>query len=145
MNASNQNSRLTKAGAIILISTIVFSILFIVLGTVNLISEGDNSSNGNNNNVSKTFWAYEGTTTNYYVTSGNYYEIKITPSRTATYTINIDGARVVSISNSYGSISYNPSYSSYYDNSYTAYLSPSYTYTIKVQATDSYINFLADY
>lgn len=144
MNTNNQNSVLTRAGSIILIFTIIFSVLFIVLGAVNLISN-DNSPSGNNNGNS-SYRAYEGTTLNIPATSGRYYEIKFTPNSTGTHTINMDGAYISSITNSNGSsINYETKYGSFYDHSYTTYLSSVYTYTVKIYATQSHVTFYANY
>ena len=141
MNEVKQNSRLTKAGAVILVFTILLSTLFVVLGIVNLA----NNSEDDDYDYKETYWAYDGSIKTIYGDSGEYYEIKFSPNYSGTYDIKIDGAYVYGIYNHYGnSVSYNNDYSSYYDYAYTAYLSSSYTYTIKIYSTSPTISFLVE-
>lgn len=137
MNEVKQNSRLTKAGAVILVFTILLSTLFVVLGIVNLV---------NNSKDDETYWAYDGREKTIYGDLGQYYEIKFSPNYSGIYGIKIDGAYVYAIYNNDGnSVSYNDASGYYYDYHYTAYLSSSYTYTIKIYSTSSTISFLAKY
>ena len=144
MNEVKQNSRLTKAGAVILVFTLLLSTLFVVLGIVNLV---DNSEDDDYDyNYTETYWAYDGSVKTIYGYPGNYYEIKFNPDYNGTHDIKIDGAYIYGIYDDYGySVSYNGDYDSYYDYAYTAYLSSSSTYTIKIYSTSSTISFLADY
>ena len=143
MSTSNQNSVLTKSGAVILVFTIIFSMIFIIAGAVNL--SNDNSPSGSSN-TSTTYRAYDGSTLSIASTSGKYYDVEFSPNYSGTYSINMNGATVSNITNSSGNtVTFNTKYGSYYDHSYTVYLSSSYTYTFKIYATSSYITFLADY
>lgn len=146
MNTSNHNFRFTKAGAIILTFTLIFSTLFVVLGAVNLAENGNSSSPDDGSNIIGTYWAYEGSTTHISAKSGKYYEVKFSPNATGTHTISMDGAYVISVTKANGNtVSYDRSYNSYYDYSYTVYLSSSYTYTIQIKATDDNVLFFAEY
>lgn len=148
-------SRLTTAGKVILVLTLILGIFFIVLGVVNLVNNdnyvGNNSNNGSNNgnssNSSNTFYVYSSNYVNSRSTdSYETYYIKFTPSSSGTYYFNIDNATLNSVTtNSNGTVYYN-SYSNYsFDRSYSVYLMSGVEYTFEIYTNSTSIRYEFEY
>lgn len=134
--------QLTKAGVIILVLTLVFSILCTTFGIVIIAkrnSGNDNHSGANNNATnnqtptSTSYTIYSGSSKSIDVTPYKYYILELTPSTSGTYIINLDGAYIDEIETSSGySTTYTTRSSSSYDYSFSAYLTSGITYEISV-------------
>ncbi len=139
-----KNTGLTKAGAIILVLSLLASLLCIIFGIVILVDEGDSYGDDND-----TYYVSTGSTYSYYVDSEEYYEFVFTPYSSGTYYIEIDDASITSLKERYGSssASFYTSYSSYtsYDKKYeTSYLYSGTSYVLRVY-TGSYASQLRLY
>ena len=128
----NKQPRITKAGSIILVLSLILSTLFIILGIVTLSKEEN-----------KTIWVYEDTTSRLSVDSYEYYELKFRPNYSGRYTINMDGAYIIDIISSGTKVYTKSNNDDSYDYSYQVNLTANSTYTIKVYAKSNRIVFYA--
>lgn len=146
MNENNQNSRLTKLGVAILVVTICLSVLFITLGIISLAKGGPDYSGSENYYISGTYWVNIGEMEDKYMSYDCYYEVKFTTNSSGDYSIKLNGARIVSFSDDYGSrVSYYSESDRDYDNAYSAYLYSYTTYVVTVCATSYNANVYVDY
>jgi hypothetical protein len=129
MNENNtQKLLLTKAGVIILVFTLIFSILFIALGIVNL--DDDSTEN--------TYTVFEDSVEVLSVGLYEYYELEFEPKHTGIYTIDIEGAVINDIEDRYGNVFFSQS-----NGEYSVYMSAYETYTIRIYTKNSYVKFHA--
>lgn len=142
MNEKNQNSRLTKAGVVILVLTIFFSTLFMILGIVSFTEGGSESYP-----INGTFWAYIGEPVDMYSDYGDgYYEVRFTTGSSGDYIIKLNDARIVEFNDDYGNnVSYYWESDWDYDNAYKANLSSYTTYVVTVYIEYYDANIFVDY
>ena len=139
---------LTKPAAIVLVLTLVFSLFFTGLGIV-ILNRNDNyedSSDNSSKDYENTYTAtLGGSIKSFDAKSGNYYYVTITTgSNYGEYKIQMNGAYLVNVTDSYNTSKiYNAYTSLNYDNAYEINLSSYTTYTFKLCATKNYISFLA--
>ena len=127
----NSKFNRTKIGSIILILTIIFSLIFIVSGIVDIVEENNDYDEG------RSLTIYENQEFSQYVDYSETYTLKFTPSESGYYYLDLSGASIKSVTSSSGaSVSYNTASS--YD--YKIYFSSSSTtYTITIYTNKSYI------
>ena len=145
--------RTDKLGTIILIFSLSFSIILCSIGGV-LLSNGRNrkSSSSDNSNSTKqestanTYTVYYGKISTIYGKAGEYYDVYYTPTYSGSHTIKLDGAQISQVKTTSGGYTYytSNSYSSAYDYTYSVTMDSYNTYVIRIYATSSSIEILAE-
>lgn len=141
MTDQSKSITLTKAGAAILVVTLILSILFIVWGIVILTKDGNQQSGGGD---IEAIYVSDSISRSISTSAFEYYDLKFVPNSSGKYRFNLDGATISSIKTSYdGVVTFDPATTSSYDNAYHANLIQGSVYTIRIYTRSDYVYFYA--